>query len=69
MKIVPIKMQERVRDRAGEERRRNMGSLSKLPPLSLASSTASVRSALAFVGTCERKPMRGGSSDGCVKLP
>lgn len=42
---------------------------SKFPPSLRASSTALSRSSSALSGTSERKPIRGGSTDGCVRLP
>jgi hypothetical protein len=43
--------------------------LSKTPPLDCASCTACWSRVSAFCGTCDTKPMRGGSTEGWVRLP
>lgn len=41
----------------------------KVPLPDCACSITSSRSALAFEGIVDKKPIRGGSTEGCVKLP
>ena len=43
--------------------------LSKFPPSAFAWAISFCKRASAFLGTMDMNPIRGGSTDGCVKLP
>jgi len=48
---------------------RGRNSLSNLPPFACAADTTASSWADASGGTIDKNPMRGGSTEGCVKLP